>query len=107
MANPNNLKIEQELLTARAIAGGLFAVLTDLMIAHAKVIGTCPDDGILLTRAIADESLSKLEAEVLDPSGDFVDAGPSIRAKVSTVLDAADANARHVLALPPTSGTTN
>ena len=42
MANPTNLKIEPELLTARAIAGGLFAVLTDLMIAHAKVIGACP-----------------------------------------------------------------
>ncbi|KQZ01921.1 hypothetical protein ASD45_14465 [Pseudolabrys sp. Root1462] len=107
MADPKTLKIEQELLTARAIAGGLFAVLTDLMIAHARVIGTCADDGILHVRAIADESLAKLEAEVLEPSGDFVDAGSSIRAKVSTILDAAEANARHALALPPTSNTTN
>lgn len=107
MVDTKRVKIEQELLTARAIAGGLFAVLTDLMIAHAKVIGTCPDDGILHTRVIADESLARLEAEVLEPSGDFVDAGPSIRAKVSTILDAAEANARHVLALAPTSSSTN
>jgi len=100
-------KTEQELLNARAIAGGLLAVLTDLMVAHAKVVGTSQDDGLLHARAVLDESLAKLEAEIVEPGGDTVDAGPTIRGKLTTILDVAEANARYVLALSPTSSTAN
>ena len=64
MANSKHLRLEQELINAKAITGGLFAVVTDLMIAHAKVVGSSPDDGLLHASAVADESLANLEAEV-------------------------------------------
>ncbi|KQY99382.1 hypothetical protein ASD45_00140 [Pseudolabrys sp. Root1462] len=107
MPDPKTLKFEQELLNTKAIAGGLFAIVTDLMVAHAKVVGNSPNDGLLHARAVAEESLAKLEAEVRSPTGEFVNAGPSIRARVRVVLDAAESNARHMLALTPTSSTSN
>ena len=47
MPDPKTLKFEQELLNTKAIAGGLFAIVTDLMVAHAKVVGNSPNDGLL------------------------------------------------------------
>jgi hypothetical protein len=59
----NQRELEQQLLRARSIGLGLSAVLTSLMVEHAKLIGGDPDKAILRVRRILDDSLLQLSAK--------------------------------------------
>jgi hypothetical protein len=92
---------DQDLLIARGMGIALSAVLTDLFVSHATLIGGNPEQAVRVVRKLLNESLSSLEATATTIDGERHDSSEDIKSRVGKMLDFAESNVRRKLNLPP------